>query len=447
MFVSTQAEWDGASYYLTSASGYRRESTITSTEDVSYVSSAYVPQCLRYGGRPTLSNAHRAHESAVNTDSIRDELDEVITLNSVSIIVAEYIPFGANQIVQLNSNVGSTERVQGGFISPAVDEDSSGTSMEMSPEMTAVDILDYTLTNHINFEAEIRFAEDSGVVQVETFGVSLNAEGTCFYGMQVEAVMDRIKDNISLDHLARLLVDVQQDSSSIVDSIISQYQRDLLDLIFLGDAPNRNKVNLIIANEITPHLTAEEYMDKGEYENELKQVIGDTKAAYDISEHDTLVFGSYGLLVAGPNSRHHEPLLCAYLQFITIDIFMQNYFARLWILSDDMQKTNLIIEGSNKDPTALDRIRYRICKIAEDIIKLEEMLGYLLEALDVIEIPPEPPEQAGRSLYERLEISGMRSQLLRRTTDLKKNVGGASRYLEVLREMTGIVAEDRAYNL
>ena len=103
--------------------------------------------------------------------------------------------------------------------------------------------------------------------------------------------------------------------------------------------------------------------------------------------------------------------------------------------------------GSNKDPTALDRIRYRICKIAEDIIKLEEMLGYLLEALDVIEIPPEPPEQAGRSLYERLEISGMRSQLLRRTTDLKKNVGGASRYLEVLREMTGIVAEDRAYNL
>ena len=256
------------------------------------------------------------------------------------------------------------------------------------------------------------------VIQVETFGVSLNAEGTCFYGMQVEAVMDRIKDNISLDHLARLLVDVQQDSSAIVDSIISQYQRDLMQLIFLGDASNRNKVserseralmkarilamdpakwlqtatflslplsllthsirifdslhsfcscfiknahnlasfcsaqvNLIIANEITPHLTAEEYMDKGEYENELKQVIGDTKAAYDISEHDTLIFGAYGLLVCGPNSRHHEPLLCAYLQFITIDIFVQNYFARMWILSDDMATTNKIIDMSESDPT------------------------------------------------------------------------------------------------
>lgn len=61
------------------------------------------------------------------------------------------------------------------------------------------------------------------------------------------------------------------------------------------------------------------------------------QAAYDISEHDTLIFGGHGLLVAGPNSRHHEPLLCAYLQFITIDIFLQNYFSRLWILTDDMK--------------------------------------------------------------------------------------------------------------
>merc|ERR1740138_203398 len=439
--------WNGNDYYLKSAGGYSKKSAITDCEDVSYVSSAYVPQCLRYGGRPTLSNAHRAHESAVNQDNIRDELDEVITLNSVSIIVAEYVPFGANQIVQLNNNVGSTERVQGGYISPMVDSDAAGTNMEMTPELTAVDILDYTLTNHINFEAEIRFSEDSGVVQVETFGVSLNAEGTCFYGMQVEAVMDRIKDNISLDHLSRLLVDVQQDSSKIVDSIISQYHRDLLSLIFLADQTNRNKVNLIIANEITPHLTAEEYMDKGEYENELKQVIGDTKAAYDISEHDTLIFGANGLLVAGPNSRHHEPLLCAYLQFITIDIFMQNYFARVWILNDDMQRTFKIIDIANTDPTALKRIRDRICKLANDIIELEEILGYLLEALDIIEIPPEPPEQAGRSLYERLEISGMRSQLLRRTTDLKKNIGGASRYLEVLREMTHVASEEKMFAL
>lgn len=43
----------------------------------SYVSSAYLPTCLRHGGRPTLSNAHRAHECGMSESNIRDELDEV----------------------------------------------------------------------------------------------------------------------------------------------------------------------------------------------------------------------------------------------------------------------------------------------------------------------------------------------------------------------------------
>ena len=46
--------------------------------------------------------------------------------------------------------------------------------MEMSPEMTAVDILDYTLTNHINFEAEIRFAE----VGDSVLNLTLNLPGS-----------------------------------------------------------------------------------------------------------------------------------------------------------------------------------------------------------------------------------------------------------------------------
>ena len=193
------------------------------------------------------------------------------TLNSVSIIVSEFVPFGANQVVQLNGNLGSTERVQGGFFTALLDESGTETTFEVPPGLTSINILDYSLTRHANFEADIHFPEAPGIVQVEMFGCSLNYTGICFYGMQVEAVLDRIKDNISLDHLARLLVDVHQDSSKIVDACLSAYQRKLMNIIYLGDAAMRDKVNLIVSNEITPHLTAEEYMDKGEYENELKQ--------------------------------------------------------------------------------------------------------------------------------------------------------------------------------
>ena len=113
----------------------------------------------------------------------------------------------------------------------------------------------------------------------------------CYYGMQIEAVQDRIRDGISLDQMSRVLVDVQSDSSTVVDTIITKHQLDLMQLIFRNDEENRTKFKLVVANEIVPHLLAEEYMDKGEYENELRQVIGDTKTAYDISEHDVLIFG------------------------------------------------------------------------------------------------------------------------------------------------------------
>ena len=114
--------------------------------------------------------------------------------------------------------------------------------------LTSVDILDYTLANHIDFEAEIRFKEKTGVIQVETFGISLNGEGTCFYGMQIEAVVNRIKNGISIYHISRILhyhssrilVDVQHNSSKTVDSIIFQYQKGILDLIYMRDTPNRN---------------------------------------------------------------------------------------------------------------------------------------------------------------------------------------------------------------
>lgn len=441
--------WSNNSYWLQSPSGFTKKSSVTETEDVSYVSSAYIPQCLRYGGRPTMSNAHKAYTSGFGAaDNIRDQnLDEVVTLSSISIIVAEYIPFGSNQIVQLNSSVGATERVQGGFVSSSIDNDPCGTTVDISPELTSVEILDYTLTNHINFEAEIRFTEDYGIVQVETFGMSLNAEGTCFYGMQIEAVMDRVKDKISLDHLARILVDVQQDSSKIVDSILSQRQRDLLNLMFMGDAPNRNKINLIIANEINPHLTAEEYMDKGAFENELQQIIGATQAAYDITEKDTLIFGVNGLLVCGPHSRTYEPLLCAYMQYVTLDIFLQNFCARMWMLSDRLQASSVLISSINFNPTAFVNVSDKLCTFSQEIMNLNEILGYIFEALQIMEVPPEPSEQAGRSLYQRLELSGTRGQLIRRTTDVQKNVDVLKAHIQLLRDRTSAASETRAIQL
>lgn len=95
-------------HLLCSAPGFERESSITDCEDVSYVSSPYLPTCIRSrttAGRPTTSNAHLAHLCAkvgllvvdlhvlcpVNVTSfqgatnIRDELSEVMFLSDVKV--------------------------------------------------------------------------------------------------------------------------------------------------------------------------------------------------------------------------------------------------------------------------------------------------------------------------------------------------------------------------
>jgi hypothetical protein len=445
-------DYDGSDFWLVAANeqglpeqgGYRKKSSVLAIEEVSYVSSAYIPACLRHGGRPTLSNAHRVHEcTSANAGTIRDDLEEIITLSSVSIIVGEYVPFGSNQMVMLNHTMGSPERVLGGFYTAAVQDDASRADFHMDPGLTAVQILDYSLAGHVNLEADIQLPEPDGIVQVETFGLSLNSNGSCFYGLQLEAVMDRVKDAISLDHLSRLLVDVQTDSSEIVEPLLSPAQRRALDMVYRGDAANRPKVNLIVANEIVPHLQAEEYLDKGEYENELKQVLGDTRAAYGISDSDVLVFGSNGLLLAGPNSRTYEPLLCSFVQLMSMDAFAQNLFNVVTVVQDDIRATGAQCRLARRDPLLLREAIERLPTLERRVLLLEKILSFMEEALLATEIPEPPLTAAGRALYDRLSLPQLQSEMARRVTDLGKYLRETGQELSVTQRLGALIQQHR----
>ena len=82
------------------------------------------------------------------------------------------------------------------------------------------------------------------------------------YGIKIEAIMERTEESISVDMLSRLLVDVHQDSSEIMNDLLSAYQKSLLDMVFMGDMDQRGKFNMIIAEGMEPFCPAEEYMDR-----------------------------------------------------------------------------------------------------------------------------------------------------------------------------------------
>lgn len=105
----------------------------------------------------TSSNSHRASESATKDSTIRDDLDEVITISNVTVLVGEWIPFGVNQIVKLNLKLGSNDRCQGGFFTPEVDHESTNAQCEIPAGLTNVNILDHDMTTFTNIEAQVHF--------------------------------------------------------------------------------------------------------------------------------------------------------------------------------------------------------------------------------------------------------------------------------------------------
>eukprot|EP00276_Gloeochaete_wittrockiana_P004270 CAMPEP_0184664376 /NCGR_PEP_ID=MMETSP0308-20130426/52494_1 /TAXON_ID=38269 /ORGANISM="Gloeochaete witrockiana, Strain SAG 46.84" /LENGTH=776 /DNA_ID=CAMNT_0027107733 /DNA_START=154 /DNA_END=2481 /DNA_ORIENTATION=- len=480
-----QVEWheDEDAFYLHAAEGFEpTKSSITCCEDVSYVSSPYLPENLLLDPSKLTSNRDITCGTGNN---MRCSTSELITLRGVRVLIGEYIPFGSNHMVLLNDKVGSSERVQGGLMTSTVTHDDTKTQFEVDSCTTSVNILDFSMTSHLNFsvglrsvssslagiiqkpqmpippsslssrrasrssrgpsrsqsrtvsrtnswssgfptvlhppapapspraspfeitpptpvpvlvpvplaaqftsasgsarQAEVRFPEDEGIIQVENFGVHVNEEGSILYGLKMESIMDR--HDLSLDTLARVLVDVHQDSSQIMDHLISQYQRELLECTFLGHSNARDKFNVIMAEEIHPKLPAEKYMDKEGYENELKQVIGDTFASYDL-EDGVLVLGRHGILVTGAHTKINEDSIVRYLSRVSIDIFIRNFFNRIFILDEQLKEIARMINQHEKDPNSVVKIRDRIQKCVKNLLLLEEIHSYLEESLQVLQ--------------------------------------------------------------
>ena len=93
------------------------------------------------------------------------------------------------------------------------------------------------------------------------------------------------------------MVETVRDSSAVGNNLLTHSQRAMLELTYLNDASTRQKYTVLIAEEIHPKKKAAEYLDKGEFENEMKQVLGDTYGGYDLSESEVRPQGKADFLV------------------------------------------------------------------------------------------------------------------------------------------------------
>jgi hypothetical protein len=323
------------------------------------------------------------------------------------------------------------------------------------------------------------------------------------YGLDVDCILDRYKTDISLDHLSRLLVDIHVDSSTIANTFISAYQRFLLNALYTGQPDKRAKYNLIMAQGINPVLSAAGYLDKENNENELKQVLGATRTAFDLggATSEVIIFGSEGLLLGADDTQvqpspllplaltganpqmelgglkiqRYEPMLLCFLSLMGRQLAIKQFFSRIFHSSHVLSHIKGIVEPSqspipspcpplpglvssyDKNPGSIPEIRTLQSTVSKNINHLTEVLTYLDQSLSdasylagghcFMELPQRPAEDdpAGRRLWGLLNLSNTQHALIARVADMKKNLKGAANDLDAIRLETDYIVQKESH--
>jgi WD repeat-containing protein 35 len=228
-----------------------------------------------------------------------------------------------------------------------------------------------------------------------------------------------------------------------MNDILSEFQRKILDMMYMGDMANRGKFNVVVADKIEPLMSGDKYMDRSERELELKQLLGDILSTKRIGESDLVLLGREGMLYAGPGTSDCEDLVVQFSFLLAKEQFVRNYFVRMFILDDQIASIGGLIRTYDQDPNRIFRIREALNKGSQDIIMLEQTLGYLLDSL-VSEYGNVDMATASPSQIELAEAVGMKEQIRAiklRTNDMRKLVKGAGNKLAIQRQQAGSITQ------
>lgn len=194
-----------------------------------------------------------------------------------------------------------------------------------------------------------------------------------------------------------------------------------------------------MAERISPQQAGDLFMDKGEFENELKQVIGDLRGCHDLGNGNIIVIGRDGILCAGVDMLQHDALLLSYLSLLAREVFLRSYFVRMFILDDLLKRIRQLLIDHHSDPNSIAKVRDMLNQASRDIILLQEILAYLRESLVEMEDMAVPPDHGGKRLFKVLSVGTMRRDILLRCVDLNKLCEGTRAQLKTLQQMTDVI--------
>ena len=175
---------------------------------------------------------------------IRDALLEKAFLKEPVISLVEWIPFGPHQFEHLVSALmtsWSSLTEKPSFLTDKREEEPRKCFITLESEMARVAIEDYRPGEMVSFTADIYYPEAEGIRQEEQVGVNIFSYGLVICSSQINKVVydDASGGNIrgplplvSLDRASRIVCDLMEDTSRLLSTLLTPYQRRILDVIY-----------------------------------------------------------------------------------------------------------------------------------------------------------------------------------------------------------------------
>ncbi len=417
---------------------------------------------------------------------------EVLRLVHPRIVICEWIPFGTSNLLALNNNLGAFKRIKNALFTRAVSVGDSETSVIKGVELTKVYVRDYDPTDYVKFEAEIFYPNEPEIVQEESFGCYVNHTGKAVYGLELISTGNRESEAISVDDVSRILVDIWEDSSKMMSTLISPYQQDLLELVFQGHASTRDKFNLVIADgikiskggkvdEIHPpsrELSTDELRDWSDHvrgllidgqecEAELRQMVSDVQDILFLATGAFVVQGTHGVLFVRGTKLRIEDSMSSWMFLKAVAIFLENLFHRLFVINSTVLEIQNLMNTLESDPTAVSKVQGRLVTTSADTSFIEEIVNTLEDAVARQEDHfhseharwqfagtlmadggvPMGSREANIDFVKVIELEKMFGNIDARVTDMKNTVHGTQLRLAGLRDNISAFNERRMHQV
>ncbi|NHI93703.1 MAG: hypothetical protein EAX96_14550 [Candidatus Lokiarchaeota archaeon] len=368
--------------------------------------------------------------------TIKDELREFTFLKDLKIYINEYIPFSSNHIIAFNEELDTQKDVKDGLLSGMIDREPEKATFHIEEALTRVTVKDHDPNDYVIFDASITYEEV--VAQQENICVYVDAYGRVIYGARLISIDN--EKNFSLDKLTRVIADLVMDSSAMINNLLSTYQRRLLDLVFSNVPEHRNKFIIMIAKEITPHKPACEYADGEDFENELNQILSVTIKFHDLSDNKTKIFfGTEGLIIISENPERFEDLINILGFYYGLDIFMKNYFAKMFMLWDELKEVRILLDKADVDPNAISEGKSLLSSVSASVVLMKELLSFMKHSVNFMDLEAKMLDLKDPTIREMADVCNL-DEIVSKASDRVDDAGlVVSGLVEESHGITGLI--------